>query len=425
VYKLLSVILIAIALGTGCAFYQKADERICANCGEPITGKFLEVEGAYFHPGHFTCAYCKNPIEEETYVPEDGKQYHTSCYAGRIIVCAHCGDPDKEETFVTYKGKTYHSSCAREQVVTCAYCEEPTEEDTFVDYEGKDYHRSCFRKYIVPCAFCGNQIRDETYTTSKGKKYHSSCYEEFVALRCTLCREKIEGTYIAGYWGDTYHPSHKTDSPSCDFCGRFLRTPLEGGAVRYDDGRYLCGSCHASAVTTEKQVKDLAFEVSERLRRFGIDVDVDKISIQVVGAEKMGQINYYSQHKLTGSTTCREVVEAPGRTTYEYIQVYILYGMPRVQMTAVIAHELMHVWQLLNGRLKIYQTLAEGSCQYASYLVLEEIPGGMSEYVIHTITEDKDKVYSEGFRRVSRYVEANGISSWLTLLKNNDPLPKY
>ena len=421
----LSVIWIAIALISGCYSIRTIDDRTCAACGESIKGKFVEA-GAYFHPHHLTCAYCKEPIEaEDAYIPYGEKNYHESCYAGHVIVCVHCEDPAKEDSFVTYKGKSYHSSCAREQVVTCAYCKEATKEDTFKAYDGKNYHRSCFGKHIAPCAFCGNPIRGKTYTSSQGKSYHSSCYEEFVVPRCTLCRGVIEGDYITDYWRGTYHLSHRTDSPGCDFCGRFLRTPLERGSVKYDDGRFLCGSCHTSAVTTVKEVKGVAFEVSKRLRRIGIDVDDDAISFHVVGAEELRGLNRHVRHKLTGLTTYREVVGVPGRTTYDYIEVYVLYGMPRVQMIAAIAHELTHVWQLLHGRLKINFRLAEGSCEYASYLVLKEIPGGESEYLIHTMTVEQDRVYGKGFRRVRKYAEKNGIARWLTLLKNNGPLPAY
>jgi len=425
VSKPVFVIWMTLVLSAGCGSIRTADERICANCSEPIKGRWVDVDSTYFHPAHFMCGICEKPIEEDLYIPYGGKHYHEFCYLGHIVGCAYCNEPAKVDSFVTYKGESYHSSCVREYVVLCAYCEQPTEEDTFVDDDGKIYHRTCFRKYIVPCAFCMNPIRDKTYTSSKGKNYHSNCYEEFIVLRCTLCRERIEGDYFSDYWGGSYHPSHKSDSPSCDFCGWILRMPLEGSAVEYSDGRYLCGSCHASAVTTVKEVKTLASEVSEQLRSIGIDVDVDAVSFHMVGAEEMRQLNRHSKHKLEGLTTYLEVVEAPGRTIYEEIDVYVLYGIPRVQMIATLAHELTHVWQLIYGRLIIYRTLSEGSCQYASYLVLKEIPGGESEYIIHTLTETYDRTYGDGFPRVKRYADENGISSWLTLLKNNDPLPKY
>jgi hypothetical protein len=305
----------------------------------------------------------------------------------------------------------------------CAYCGEITDEDTFVSRDGESYHKSCYRKHVVPCALCGNPIGRGTYTSSGGKKYHDYCFEKFIAPRCTLCREEIEGECITDYWGGTYHPSHRGDAPECDFCRRLLRTPLEHGGVRYDDGRILCGSCGQSAVTTVREVKGLAADVARRLREFGIDVDGGKIPFHVVAADEMRRLHRHDLHKLAGLTTYVEVAGVPGRTTYDQIDVYVLRGMPRVQMIASIAHELTHVWQLLHCPLKVNRTLAEGSCEYASYLVLEGIRDAESEYLIHTMTEDADRLYGEGFRRVKRFVDENGTSRWLTLLKDNGPLP--
>ena len=401
VSKSLSIIWFCVALAAGCASTRSADERTCAVCGEPLA--------------------------DDAYVSEGEKYYHGTCYADHVILCTYCKKPLNEETLVTYDGKNYHRFCFQTYVVTCAYCGKRITDENYKSSQGKYYHDKCFEEFVVPrCAFCRNPIRDKTYTSSEGKNYHTSCYEEFVVLKCTLCGERIEANYFTDFWGGTYHASHRSDSPSCDSCGRFLKIPLEAGAVKYDDGRCLCRSCGASAVTTREEMEGLAAMVSERLRRIGIQVDVDSVSHQMVEAGKMRQLNRHHSHRQTGLTICREeVAEAPGRTTYEYIDVYLLYGMPRVQMIAAIAHELTHVWQLLHGRLRIYVTLAEGSCQYASYLVLKEIPGGESEYLIHVMTTDDDKVYGGGFRRVKRYAEENGIPRWLTLLENNEPLPRY
>lgn len=425
--RLLSIICFIMVLGAGCASLRTVDKRVCAECGEPISGKFVEAGGSYYHPGHFVCAHCDEPIGEGAYIPYGEKQYHQSCYAGQVVVCAYCGKPDKEDSFVTYKGESYHSSCVRGHVVTCDYCKTVTEEDTFVTHDGKDYHRSCFRKQVVPCAFCGDPIREKAYTSFEGEVYHSFCYEEFVATRCAVCRELIEGEYVTDFWGGTYHPWHETDSPACDFCGRYLRTPLARGSVKYDDGRYLCGSCRASAVTTVKEVERLASDIARRLGRTGIDVAAGAVSFHMVGAREMRRLNRQNmrgRHYALGLTACREVVGVPGRTTYDNIDVYVLYGMPRVQMIAAIAHELTHVWQLIHCPLKVNLTLAEGSCSYAAYLVLREFPGGESEYIIHAMTEDNDRIYGQAFRRVRRYAEENGVASWLSLLENNGSLPQ-
>jgi hypothetical protein len=100
--------------------------------------------------------------------------------------------------------------------------------------------------------------------------------------------------------------------------------------------------------------------------------------------------------------------------------------MPRVEMIGTLAHELTHVWQFLHGRLRSDRALSEGSCNFASYWVLRQMaPGEESDFIIESMLRDEDKIYGEGFRRVKRYVEQNGISGWLALMTDRDQrLPK-
>jgi hypothetical protein len=60
------------------------------------------------------------------------------------------------------------------------------------------------------------------------------------------------------------------------------------------------------------------------------------------------------------------------------IKVYILHGMPRIDAIATLAHELTHVWQSVHGRLENDPAFAEGSCNYASYLVLGQYPRSLA-----------------------------------------------
>jgi hypothetical protein len=101
--------------------------------------------------------------------------------------------------------------------------------------------------------------------------------------------------------------------------------------------------------------------------------------------------------------------------------VYLLNGMPRAQMAATAAHELMHVWQFRNSKLRQDPALSEGSCNFASYLVLRRIGGQDADYVIDGMLTDPDSIYGEGFRRVKAFAEKNGMPAWLRLLKAKNP----
>jgi hypothetical protein len=90
---------------------------------------------------------------------------------------------------------------------------------------------------------------------------------------------------------------------------------------------------------------------------------------------------------------------------------------------STLAHELTHVWQFMAGRLKNDRALSEGSCNYAAYLVLQHYGGKQTEYAISNIIDDKDEIYGDGFRRVKRFAEENGIAAWLELLRKKNHFP--
>jgi hypothetical protein len=124
---------------------------------------------------------------------------------------------------------------------------------------------------------------------------------------------------------------------------------------------------------------------------------------------------------LRGFTDYHEERNLFGRTSKRQIDIYLLYGMPRVEMIGTLAHELTHVWQFLSGRLKNDPALSEGSCNFAAYWVLKQMaPGKEADFIIESMLRDDNEIYGEGFRRVKRYVEQNGISRWLVLLTEPD-----
>jgi hypothetical protein len=338
--------------------------------------------------------------------------------------CDYCGDPTKDDKFVSWEDNTYHDSCLREHVVLCAFCGDTTKDLTFVEYQGAYYHRSCLREHVLACNFCNNPIRSDSYTSHEGRNYHVFCFKEHIAIRCTLCRESIDDTYVTDYWGGTYHVGHKEEAASCDFCGRLMwKDNLEGG-VRHEGGWYLCAWCRKSSVADVGEANELVGEVADALRRNGINVDDRSVGVRLVAASELRKLSTNRSHRLRGLTIHQTATDASGQTRHSEIEVLLLIGMPRVQMTGTIAHELMHVWQIRRCRKRTYLTLSEGSCNYAAYLVLKDMPGEQSKFMIHKLMEDKDRIYGGGFRRVRRYAEENGTDAWLALLEDNGRLPE-
>ncbi|NIO28577.1 MAG: protein DA1 [Candidatus Latescibacteria bacterium] len=277
------------------------------------------------------------------------------------------------------------------------------------------YHPHCFT-----CEYCTEPI-EESYVVYKGKNYHRACFEKHVAIRCSVCNEIIKGEYFLDHWGNAYHKHHEEKIIRCDFCNRFIVGNLIKGMVRYPDGRHLCGKCSVSAVTELEIASSLMFDVAKQLGKFGLHVDPREIELHLVGQDKLRELSSDRSGDTTGFTDYAINKNLFGHVKYQSIKVYVLYGMPKVQMISTLAHELTHVWQFINGQLKQEQALSEGSCNFASYLVLRKIGGREGEFIIENMLNDKDPIYGEGFRRVKRYAEKNGLASWLKLLKMKDP----
>jgi hypothetical protein len=75
---------------------------VCHGCGEPIHGAGIGALGVDWHPEHFVCAICGQPISGNFRVDPDGKPYcagkpadHRACwYCGRLLTsrAAHGAD---------------------------------------------------------------------------------------------------------------------------------------------------------------------------------------------------------------------------------------------------------------------------------------------------------------------------------------------
>jgi hypothetical protein len=218
---LLTVIGIVFSAGVHAKIVGK--KVICDYCKEEIKTQYVEVDGKHFHPIHFMCENCGNPILDLKYYKKDGKYY----------------------------------------------CEK------------------CYKELFAPrCAYCGG-ILDSDYIIVDGKNYHDSCYNNHVALRCDLCGKIIKGQYQVDYWGNKYCAEHENKIPKCDYCGRYISDELTQGGHEYGDGRNICGLCEESAVTDINKARSFLNEVKAQLLHKGIVIDYGKIGLHLVSRDEL------------------------------------------------------------------------------------------------------------------------------------------
>jgi len=301
--------------------------------------------------------------------------------------------------------------------ITCNKCGDPIT-GSYFETADAFYHSHCFL-----CAHCGKPVKG-TYTTYRGDNYHTDCFESHVAKRCALCDGIIQGEYLFDFWGNAYHLSHQYETEACEYCGRFIAPHITKGGVRYSDGRYICNICHEAAVTEKSEALLIMAEVARHMDGFGMQVELGEIQLHMVGLKKMQQLSGKGSYRLTGFTDFEESKSLLGLSTSRRIDVYLLYGMPRADVVSTLSHELAHVWQFKAGRLDNDEAFAEGSCNYASYLVLQNYNGRAADYVVANLVDDESKIYGEGFRRVKRFAETEGADAWLKRLMKSNRLPR-
>lgn len=332
--------------------------------------------------------------------------------------CAACGKPISEGEWVRVDGRHFHSSC-----FTCAACGKPIGAAAFYSHEGTYYDSACYVNRILPkCAYCGEPV-GASWVTYEGKPYHRECYENHVALRCTMCGEIIEGPYLMDIWGNAYHERHKNE-PRCFSCGRLI-SPASNGGETYADGRTICGLCNQDVIRQPKPANEIMRQVRTQLASLGIEIDRDQLPLHLVGRDRLIQVAIEPRPDLVmeGYTYFEKESWLMGLFTQRKFDIYILYGLPRLEYTAVITHELMHVWLGLNAPMYQDNAMVEGTCNYASYLILNQIDTEDARRRIAEMTGSTDAVYGEGFRKVSAQIERIGLAAWLEYLSDNTNPP--
>jgi hypothetical protein len=352
-YLCLAAYLLMIIFSSGEA---TAQTRICKYCGEKITSGYIIVDGDYYHPYHFLCAKCNQPIGGN-YQKKDNLYYHPQCYPV-------------------------------EQKLVCAYCNEPI---------------------------------TGPYISSGGKFYHSDCYHNNVILKCAVCGQPITGVYRIDPFGNKFHPYHTEEMQTCNNCGRIICPTLTNGGKSYGDGRNICNICYQKSVFRDSDFGDLMNKV---LLRFDImNMHLQKESINIKGVNLL-ELKRVAGSNSTGdiegfcvSETHSEFVNGQLRKKIITHSIYVLNGIPALNLESIIAHELMHAWIYENTKSQQPLEIIEGSCNYIAYLYLMASQGPESDPIIKRMEQNPDPMYGKAFMKIKEEFSGISLSSFLDYLK--------
>ena len=106
-----------------------------------------------------------------------------------------------------------------------------------------------------------------------------------------------------------------------------------------------------------------------------------------------------SINRVTGVTVTRRVEG-----------IAVLYGMPKINTLAVLAHEFMHAWMALQdfSATSISQEVCEGTAELASYLYLNstllqkevtEWESQLNVFLLKNLEDNKEGTYGVGFQK--------------------------
>ena len=95
-------------------------------------------------------------------------------------------------------------------------------------------------------------------------------------------------------------------------------------------------------------------------------------------------------------------------------QLYLLFGLPRIEFEAVLAHELLHVW-IYENDLDLSSFILEGFCNLGADLIYNNDSTKFSQIHLKALAENKHPNYGEGYLFMKKNLEKSG---WKNLLKN-------
>ncbi len=242
-------------------------------------------------------------------------------------------------------------------------------------------------------------------------------------MNCSICNSPLTGMYYQDQWGNKICQSHMDNKEVtfCASCGAFVRDSNNTG-----DGRSLCASCMATVISTAEQVAPLKKYVLRKLMDAGVmfnDKFLDGVTIEIVSPQQMAAIrnqpiNY--ENKGLTKTVSRSTIGGRLFGFKDKLEhhIYMLSYLPKIEFAAVLAHEILHIWQHENG-IQLPPMKCEGLCNLGAYLIYESMSAQKASYYKKMMLESKDPIYGDGFRLIFSEYEKYGYDDLFEIAKEH------
>lgn len=221
-------------------------------------------------------------------------------------------------------------------------------------------------------------------------------------MNCSICNTEIgAGQYFYDSYGHFAHSHHSIEY--CPICQRIIGKYSSNGKTEYSDGRFICGFCNQNEkpVRETSQLNQIYFAALGLLKEKGFEFPKN-IKVSLVSMEVFREAGY--PPTIYGLNTSQVGVFEVKH------HVKVLWGLPMLLCTGVVAHELLHVWQNSEG-LKPETTISEGLCELGAALVYKRSGSKLGELLFSNTEKNLITEYSEGFKIMKHLLEKHGWQS--------------
>ena len=239
--------------------------------------------------------------------------------------------------------------------------------------------------------------------------FNTLSFSQALKNNCSICLEPLLGIFSIDAWDNSFHTHHIKEGDFCNSCSRIISEGITQGGFIYSDGRHVCTLCQTSIIENEEDIKKSYESVIQQLNQIGIQKISKEIPIKL--------INLIDLKKITGINSHGDL---KGYTQFDYankknkFKIFILFGLPKIEFEATLAHELLHIWQEENNfhhKLEI----TEGFCNLGRALIYENDSTQFSMIHLNAMQTDTSLIYGTGYRKIKLIKEKIG---WENLINN-------
>lgn len=225
-------------------------------------------------------------------------------------------------------------------------------------------------------------------------------------LKCCICHKQITGYYYNDWQGNKWCAEH-SNTTKCFSCGSVLTNPSQ--YIQVEPNRLVCKNCIANEVTPDNfnWVKQ---QVINRLIKVGFqDIQCDWINFKVVSKKEMDML---CQNAAGLHTACSILNQT----------VFVLSHTNKIEFAAILAHELLHSWQMQNNLNEyanyntddISKKVCEGFAQMGSFLIYSTIEHEYAKWRLEQMFRYTDEVYGIPFIKIHERFKQIG---WYGIIK--------